>query len=146
MGENKPLIDHWVNDHWLNFGCGLNALKARKPLVDLRLYLTKMSPNISKFSEGRQAHPSHWTGDHGIHRLLWIKFFKNTILCLLYQAWGATTMCREWKGGDGTKKFEKHCTRSFWCSTAQRATLSTRMHTGLLRYEMRQTQSMLEIE
>jgi len=26
---------------------------------DLRLYLTQMSPNISKLSEGRQAHPSH---------------------------------------------------------------------------------------
>jgi len=31
---------------------------------DLRLYLTKMSPNISKFCEGRQTHPSHGTGDH----------------------------------------------------------------------------------
>ena len=26
---------------------------------DLRLYLTKMSPNISKLCEGHQAHPSH---------------------------------------------------------------------------------------
>jgi len=25
---------------------------------DLRLYLTKISPNISKLCEGRQAHPS----------------------------------------------------------------------------------------
>jgi len=24
---------------------------------------------------------------------------------------GAKTMCREWKGGDRTNKFEKHCTR-----------------------------------
>jgi len=27
---------------------------------------------------------------------------------LLYQVCGATTMYREWKGGNGTKKFEKH--------------------------------------
>jgi len=33
---------------------------------------------------------------------------KNTTLCLLYQVLGATMMCWEWKGGDGTKKFEKH--------------------------------------
>jgi len=26
---------------------------------DLRLYLTKISPNISKLSEGRPAQPSH---------------------------------------------------------------------------------------
>jgi len=31
---------------------------------DLRLYLTKMSPNASKICEGLQAHPSHWTGGH----------------------------------------------------------------------------------
>ena len=37
---------------------------------DLRLYLTKMSPNISKLCEGRQAHPSHWTEDHGMYRFL----------------------------------------------------------------------------
>jgi len=30
-------------------------------------------------------------------------------LRLLYQAWGATTICRGWKGGDGTKTFEQHC-------------------------------------
>jgi len=27
---------------------------------DLRLYLIKISPNISHLCEGRQAHPSHW--------------------------------------------------------------------------------------
>ena len=30
------------------------------------------------------------------------------LCCYIYQAWGATTMCREWKGGDGTKTFEEH--------------------------------------
>jgi len=29
---------------------------------NLKLYLTKMSPNISKLCEGCQAHPSHWIG------------------------------------------------------------------------------------
>jgi len=32
----------------------------------------------------------------------------NKILSLFYQAWGAKTTCRGWKGGDGIKKFEKH--------------------------------------
>ena len=90
----------------------LMLLKQRNRLLiqkggDLRLYLTKMSPNISNFCEGCQAHPSHWPGDHSIHQFLWIKFFKNTTLCLFYQAWGVTMMCWEWN--DGTKKFEKHC-------------------------------------
>jgi len=35
-----------------------------------------------------------------------MKFFKFATLCLHYQAWGATTTCREWKGGDGTKNWE----------------------------------------
>jgi len=34
------------------------------------------------------------------YRFLQIKFFKNTTLCLPYQAWLATAMCREWKGVD----------------------------------------------
>jgi len=46
-----------------------------------------------------------------MYRFLYIKFKKNYTVCLLYQAWGATTMCREWKRGDGTKKFEKHWSR-----------------------------------
>ena len=37
---------------------------------DLRLYLTKMSPNILKFWGSRQAHPSHGTGNYGIYRFL----------------------------------------------------------------------------
>ena len=38
-----------------------------------------------------------------------------TTLYLLYQAWGAKMTCREWKAGDGIKKFEKHCFR-IWCA------------------------------
>ena len=34
---------------------------------DLRLYLTKMSPNIPKLCEGRQALLSHQIGDHGMY-------------------------------------------------------------------------------
>jgi len=37
---------------------------------DLRLCLTKMFQDISKFCEDRQAHPSHSTGDHGMYRFL----------------------------------------------------------------------------
>ena len=33
---------------------------------------------------------------------------------LLYQAWGEGTTCREWKGGDGIKKFEKHWSIAFY--------------------------------
>jgi len=49
--------------------------KQRKRLIihkrgDLRLYLTKMSPNISKLFEGHHAHLSHLTGDHGMYRFL----------------------------------------------------------------------------
>jgi len=29
-----------------------------------------------------------------MYQFLQINFFKNTTLCLLYQSWGATTMCR----------------------------------------------------
>jgi len=53
---------------------------------DLRLYLTEMSPNISKVCENRQAHPSHWIGDHRMYQFLQIKFTENTTSCLLYQA------------------------------------------------------------
>ena len=38
-------------------------------------YLSKMSPNILKLCECRQAHPSHWTGDHGMYWFLQINFF-----------------------------------------------------------------------
>ena len=31
---------------------------------DLRLYLTKMYPNVSKLCEVHQAHLSHWSGEH----------------------------------------------------------------------------------
>ena len=82
-----------------------NRLLFQKRVL-LPLYLTKISPNISKLCEGHWVHLSHWTGDHGMYRFIWIKFFKNTTLCLLYYAWVATTMCREWKEGDGTKRFE----------------------------------------
>ena len=68
---------HLIYSSWKRiFGCHLNALKAKKPLVDsykrddVRLYLTKMSPNIPKLCEGRQAHPSYWTGDHGMYLFL----------------------------------------------------------------------------
>jgi len=37
---------------------------------DQRLYLTKMSPNISKLCEGRQALLSHRTGDNDMYRFL----------------------------------------------------------------------------
>jgi len=79
-----------------------------------RPYLTKASPNISKLYESRQPHSSHWTGDHCLYRFLQTKFLKNTTWCLRYQAWGATTMCWMWKGGDWTKEFEKHCSRASW--------------------------------
>jgi len=36
-----------------------------------------------------------------------MQLFKNTALCLICEAWGATTMCRESKGDDETIKFEK---------------------------------------
>ena len=61
---------------------------------DLRLYLIKMSLNISKLCGRRQAHPSHLTGDRGMYGFP-ITAFKNTTMRLLYQAWGATMMCRE---------------------------------------------------
>jgi len=54
-----------------------------------------MSPNISKLCGGRQAHPSHLTGDRGMYGFPSITAFKNTTMRLLYQAWGATMMCRE---------------------------------------------------
>jgi len=40
-----------------------------------------------------------------------MKFFKFTTLYLFYHDWGAKTTCRVWKGGDGIKKYEKHCIR-----------------------------------
>jgi len=43
-----------------------------------------------------------------MYRFLQIKILKNATLCLLYQAWGTTTMCRKWNRGDWTKRFEKH--------------------------------------
>jgi len=54
-----------------------------------------------------------------------MKFFKNTTFCLLDQAWVAATMCREWKGGDGTKTFEKHCFT--WISNDNRRITPIRM-------------------
>jgi len=39
------------------------------------------------------------------------KILEIHCLVLAYQAWGAKTTCREWKGSDGIKKFEKHCFR-----------------------------------
>jgi len=53
-----------------------------------------MSLNISKLCGRRQAHPSHLTGDRGMYGFP-ITAFKNTTMRLLYQAWGATMMCRE---------------------------------------------------
>jgi len=75
---------------------------------DLRLYLTKSCPTISKLCEGRQAHPPHWTGDLVCIDFFKIKFFKNTTSCLLDRAWGRQP-CRGWKGGDGTTKFATDC-------------------------------------
>jgi len=42
--------------------------------------------------------------------------YLNSLPCVcFYQACGAKTMCREWKGGDGRKKIEKHCFRPLHC-------------------------------
>jgi len=50
-----------VDDHWVNFGCDLNALIVKKLLVDsyTRWNTTVPHKNISKLCEGRQAHPSY---------------------------------------------------------------------------------------
>jgi len=32
------------------------------------------------------------------------KIIQCITLCLLYQAWGAKTTCRKWKGDDGRKR------------------------------------------
>jgi len=42
------------------------------------------------------------------------KTLQLSTLCLLYQTWGAKTTCREWKGGDGKKKFEKHWSNRYF--------------------------------
>jgi len=77
---------------------------------DLRLYLTKMYPNISKLCEGSPNTSITLNWGPWYVSISWNKVLHKYYV-FASSGLGATTMSREWKGGDGTKKFEKHCDR-----------------------------------